>query len=148
MILITIILSFGYLCLLTWFLIGWLKLKSTSIKNGEPKIRFSIIVPARNEEDNIINTIKDIAEQDYPEELFEVIIIDDDSSDQTYHLALKKIEALKLIYPNFRVLKLTEDEIYTSGHKKRAIEYGIGLALNEWIVTTDADCRRGEHWLS
>lgn len=146
--LIAVIFSVGYLWLLIWFLLGWLKLKRPSKKITESDIGFTIIVPARNEEDNIINTIEDLAGQNYPHNLFEVIIIDDDSTDNSFQFALEKIEAIKSIYPNFRLLKLPKEEIYISGHKKRAIEYGIGLAKKEWIITTDADCRRGKYWLS
>jgi cellulose synthase/poly-beta-1,6-N-acetylglucosamine synthase-like glycosyltransferase len=148
MIVIAVIFSIGYVFLLGWFLIGWLNLKSPLKKIIEPVTRFSIIIPARNEEDNMINTIEDLAGQYYPHELFEVIIIDDDSTDQTYQISHAKIEAIKTVYPNFRLLKTPADVIYTSGHKKHAIEYGVDQAENEWIITTDADCRRGKFWLS
>lgn len=148
MILITIIFSIGYLFLLIWFLIGWYKLKKPLKRKDNPTICFSIVIPARNEQENIINTIEDLAGQDYPHEFFEVIIIDDDSSDQTHLLAIEKIEAIKSIYPNFRLIKLPNDDLMKSGHKKRALELGIGKARHEWIVATDADCRRGKYWLA
>ena len=147
MIFIAIIFSLGYFCLLIWFLKGWLNLKISNKLVDEPKTGFSIIVPARNEQYNILNTINDLVSQVYPGELFEVIIVDDDSTDQTYQLANERFEDLKLLYPNFSLFRVPSEQIYSSGHKKRAIEYGISLAKFEWIVTSDADCRRSKYWL-
>jgi len=147
MIAIAVIFVFGYLLLLVWFLSGWLRIKSPLKTALNPVISFSIIVPARNEEHNITSTIKDLAAQNYPPELFEVIIVDDDSDDHTFSLAQTKINTVNKIYPNFKLIRLKKDEKILSGHKKQAIESGISLSKYDWIVTTDADCRRGENWL-
>ena len=61
MIIAAIIFSVLYFLLLLWFLTGWLKLKPSVNGIAKPEIRFSIIVPARNEEANILKTIEDLA---------------------------------------------------------------------------------------
>lgn len=75
---------------------------------SDPKLRkvnfqhpdlVSILIPARNEEDNIIGLLQSIKEQDYPH--YEVIILDDDSSDQTFSICEKFAAA----NPSFRVIK-------------------------------------------
>jgi len=147
MITTAVIFSFGYILLLIWFLSGWLRLKAPLKTVQQTKIGFSILVPARNEENNIITTIDDLASQNYPPELYEVIILDDDSDDLTFSLARAKIDELNKIFPNFKLIRIPNDENITSGHKKRALEYGINQAKNNWIVTTDADCKRGSNWL-
>ena len=71
-----------YSVLLIWCWIGWRSLPVfKSSRDGS--ISISIIIPARNEENNIGNLLQCIEEQDYPVDLFEVIVIDDHSTDKT-----------------------------------------------------------------
>ncbi|MBS1621899.1 MAG: glycosyltransferase [Bacteroidetes bacterium] len=102
-----------------------------------PKTTISVIIPARNEEKNIGLLLQKIKEQSYPENLFEVIVIDDHSEDKTAEI-VKNYNAVTLI-------RLQENNI--NSYKKKAIETGIALAKNELIVTTDADCIPGPDWL-
>lgn len=93
------------------------------------KIPFvSIIVPAWNEEKGIARTMKSILKIKYPQDKFEIIVIDDGSTDQTYNIALKY--ACKMI----KVFKLKKNQ-----GKYAALNYGISKAQGEIIVTTDAD---------
>jgi glycosyltransferase involved in cell wall biosynthesis len=75
---------------------------------SDPKLRkvnrmhhdlVSILIPARNEEANILALLQSIKQQDYHD--YEVIILDDDSSDQTYAIC----EAFAAGNPRFRVIK-------------------------------------------
>ncbi|HEY1056904.1 MAG TPA: glycosyltransferase, partial [Emticicia sp.] len=99
--------------------------------------------PVRNEASNIIRLLKDLERQTYPKDRFEVIVADDDSTDNTFALlkSFEKITSLKLI-----INSLSPEENNASP-KKRAINSSIKLALGELIVTTDGDCRVGEKWL-
>jgi cellulose synthase/poly-beta-1,6-N-acetylglucosamine synthase-like glycosyltransferase len=74
--------------------------------------------------------------QDYKRELFELIIIDDNSSDSTREIAsgYKNIK-------NIKVLRNPE-----SG-KKKAIRTGVEACAGELVITADADCRAGRGWL-
>jgi len=96
----------------------------------------SIIVACRNEQENLTDLLNDLKAQDYPENLFEVIIIDDNSTDRTFELA-SGFKDLK----NLTVLK------NPGRGKKEAIRTGVGLSLSDLIITTDADCRMGREWL-
>lgn len=101
-------------------------------------IRFSVIIAARNEEENIGPLIEDLQQQHYPSHLYELIIVDDHSTDSTAEVVKK--------YPGIKLVQLTGMQI--NSYKKKAIETGISVSANEWIVTTDADCRLQPDWLS
>lgn len=102
-----------------------------------PNIRFSVIIPARNEERNIGRLLESLSNQTYPGDLFEIIVIDDHSTDATAGV-VRKFEKVKLV-------QLTDSGI--NSYKKKALERGIAVAQNEWIVCTDADCAAGPEWL-
>ncbi len=102
----------------------------------------SIIIPFRNESEYIVRNVKSIINQNYPVNKYEVIYIDDNSSDDS----LKKITEVNKP-DNIKVLSLPE-EYSPNAHKKRAIRYGIEKSKGEIIVTTDADCIYSNNWLS
>jgi cellulose synthase/poly-beta-1,6-N-acetylglucosamine synthase-like glycosyltransferase len=103
----------------------------------------SVIIPVRNEANNIIHLLKDLENQSYDKEKFEVIVADDDSTDNTLTLlkSFQKVTSLRLI-----IHPLPPKENNASP-KKRAINSSIQLANGDLIVTTDGDCRVGENWL-
>lgn len=128
--------------------LAWISVKEISnlqsaICNLQSSV--SIVIAARNEENNISNCINDIIKQNYPKELFEIIIVDDASTDNTVN-SIEKI-ILKNSDCKINLLKL-KDDTTISAHKKRAISEGIKNATRELIITTDADCRMNENWLS
>ncbi len=107
---------------------------------------FSIIIPARNEANNIYDCVLSILNQSYPKELFEVIVVDDYSTDDT----AKIVQALQLANSNLHLICLEE---YLKGttlnaYKKKAIEIAIAQSKSEWIITTDADCIAKKEWLT
>ena len=101
----------------------------------------SIIIPFRNESQNIVANLKSIESQLYPSEKFEVVYVNDFSEDNSLELLKSNIEK-----NNVRVLSVPED-YSKNAHKKRAIRYGIENAKGGIIVTTDADCIYNEEWL-
>lgn len=102
-----------------------------------PGIFVSVIIPCRNEENNIEELLGCIARQDYPSGNFEVIVVDDHSEDDTY----KKASSFKLL----RNLQVIPGE---GTGKKNAIRSGISISRGNLIVTTDGDCRMGSDWLT
>jgi cellulose synthase/poly-beta-1,6-N-acetylglucosamine synthase-like glycosyltransferase len=115
----------------------WKNIPVFSIAKYTPSLKISIVVPARNEEKNIAHLLQDLQTQTYPKDLFEIIIVDDHSSDAT-------VEVVKS-FPRIKLVQLSGLAI--NSYKKKAIETGIMVAEKEWIVTTDADCRMGSKWL-
>lgn len=100
-----------------------------------PKTKFSIIVPFRNEEQNLPVLLESLSNLNYPTDFFEVILVDDNSE-------------LRFQISEFRFKIVVVDNVRTSNSpKKDAISTAIPLAKYEWIITTDADCIVKKNWL-
>lgn len=93
----------------------------------------SVIICARDEEENLDKFLPLILEQDYSD--FEVIVVNDSSSDNS-DIVLKKLSQQ---YSNLRTTEIKKDEKFTHG-KKLALTIGIKAAKNEHLLFTDADC--------
>lgn len=106
-----------------------------------PKEFVSIIVPFRNEEKNIVKTYINLTSQNYPQEKFEIVFVNDSSVDNSLQL----IENLSH-KENVFVYSVPKN-YSTNAHKKRAIRFGIEKSRGEIIVTTDADCIHPKDWL-
>lgn len=114
--------------------------KDTQDNNPENHAKFSIIVAAKDEADKIENLISVLSKINYPKENYEVIIVDDNSNDDTFHLAKKLINGLE----NFTISSVSNKKY----EKKRgALDYGISLAKYPNIAITDADCVPEANWL-
>ncbi len=110
-----------------------------SPRSKEPLPALSVIICARNEAENLQRHLPAVLAQDYPD--YEVIVVDDDSADDTPAL----LRRLAAEYPRLRALRLSPK---TSPGKKAALAYGITAAQNEWLVFTDADCTpASSYWL-
>ena len=121
---------------------GWVLIPEyVKEKAQQPGTKVSILIAARNEEDNIAHTISDILAQDYPEELLELIVIDDHSTDSTSAVVRSFTDS------RVKLIVLNEKEKLNS-YKKKAISEAINVATGELIVTTDADCRMHNKWLA
>src|SRR5436190_6628158 len=82
---ITLILSIAYALFILWCLLGWNLLNEVpAVQQTKPQGTFvSVIIPARNEAENILNCLDGLLRQNYPSHLFELIIVDDHSTDDT-----------------------------------------------------------------
>ncbi|MCS7075020.1 MAG: glycosyltransferase, partial [Bacteroidia bacterium] len=100
----------------------------------------SVIIPVRNEAANIVRCLHSIESQDYPVPNYEIILVDDNSEDNTVVLAKS------LDIPNLRILHSTGNTKYA--YKKVAITYAISQAKGEIILTTDGDCVVPRQWIS
>jgi len=126
---------------LAYLIRGWALLKTPVSSAKAPATKVTILIAARNEEEKIHLTIEDILAQDYPAELFELIIADDHSTDRTSEIISSYADR------GVRLLQLWDDKALNS-YKKRAITETIKLANGDFLVCTDADCRMGPQWLS
>jgi biofilm PGA synthesis N-glycosyltransferase PgaC len=101
----------------------------------------SVIICARNEEENLKNFLPAVLEQDYPD--FEVIVVNDCSEDESYIVLGEYLKK----YPNLKVSTIIKDTKFSHG-KKFAQFIGIKAAKNEILLFTDADCKpESEKWL-
>ena len=148
-IIITIVLFVIYAGLIIYYRQSWVQLP---ISNSHPdsyweetgnqlQTNISVIIPARNEEENIKACLESIVNQLYPVP-FEVIVVDDFSTDRTAAIvssfADKNVTLISL-------KDFTKEEL--NSYKKKAIEIAISKAKGELIVTTDADCIVPGLWL-
>lgn len=110
-----------------------------------PSIKFSVIIPARNEKDIIEACLTSVLHQTYPAIFFEVIVIDDHSTDNTAAI----IRNMQKQYSNLHLIQFEEvlQGRQLNSYKKKAIEYAISKSSGDWIVTTDADCIVTSNWL-
>lgn len=102
----------------------------------------TILIAARNEEDSILACIQSCLNQNYPSNKLEVIVVDDQSEDDTYDL-LESFEDPRFVHMRLGVYKRTT----IKGSKKKAIAYGVNHAKGELIFTTDADCLVAPDWI-
>ncbi len=143
-------LSFQFLyTLLTLVLwVAWQRIPAFGKPGSVAETRISVIVVVRNEESNIGGLLETIAAQTYPKRQFEVLVVDDFSTDAT--AAIVNEFARKAGF-TLRLLELKdcpEHSFPAGGYKKKAIEWAVGQAVGELIVTTDGDCLVPENWLS
>lgn len=135
----TAVLAVGYAAIVLRLFFGVRKLK----KGENTQQHFvSVIVAARNEEQNIGLCLEALTGQTCPADSFEIIIVDDRSSDGTAAI----VEEFRRRAPN---VKLIQIEKVPAGiaPKKNAIAQGIDAARGEIILTTDADCAPAPGWV-
>jgi len=126
-----IYLCYALLCIYLWH--------TNSQQQEEPpstQLDLSVIIIARNEAENIRTTLESIRVSNYPEDRYEVILMDDHSEDKTIEIA----ESLD--WDNLRVLSLKNYDLLTLGyaHKRAALYYAVAEARMPYILQMDADC--------
>lgn len=110
-------------------------------KAESPTVPISVIISARNEEDNLAKNLPYILEQDYPN--FEVIVVNHQSVDGTEYI----LKAFQNSYPHLRVITLKPDKHLAFG-KKLPLTVGIKGTKHNHLVLTDADCvPASDQWL-
>ncbi len=133
-------LSIAILFLLNLLLLFSLKRLNSGSKNESHEVNISIVIAAKNEADNINALIESIKSLDYPNEMFEVILVDDSSTDDT----LSKMREQTEFLINFSVF--STKTLGASG-KREALSLGISNSKYPYILITDADCRPERNWL-
>ncbi|MEX0602891.1 MAG: glycosyltransferase [Bacteroidota bacterium] len=103
----------------------------------------SILVAARNEEGTIQRCLHALLAQEYPPDFWEVIIVDDGSTDRTG----ERVRAIAKENPPVSLISLPNDDVGRIGRKPTALDQGIRKARGEVILTTDADCSMGRQWV-
>ena len=128
--------SFTLLLWLTWWRIPYVR---PAIPAGTGP-RITVIIPVRNEAENLPLLLDDLERQTYRN--FDVIVADDSSTDDTLAIARERARQV-----SYRLHPLPLSDERTASPKKRAITQSIANADGELIVTTDGDCRVGPRWL-
>lgn len=134
-----------YMLLLLVYFIGWVMIKPFTPNDEREHLNFTIIIPARNEEHAITACLESIAKQQYPHACWEVIVVNDYSTDGTAQVVERFIQQ----HPQLNIQQLHMHE-HPQQHrlKKAAITFAIQKASYHHIILTDADCSRGHNWLA
>ncbi len=134
-----------YSAIIIYYRQSWCSIKTYVVDplQQHEKIFVSIIIAARNEEKSIETCLSSLRNQTYLADAFEIILIDDHSTDATVEIAYG------LEIHNLKIIQLKD---FTGGkkinsYKKKAIESAIDTARGELIMTTDADCTLPPKWI-
>jgi cellulose synthase/poly-beta-1,6-N-acetylglucosamine synthase-like glycosyltransferase len=145
------LLAIAYAGLIITYLCAWRALpKGVLPEDFAPKNTLSILIPARNEADRIEACLQSILETDFPNNLLDIIILDDFSEDETVRVVQQFSEKLTHFGPSIRCIQLAEHlpaEARFTANKKKALELGVAQTKGPIIVTTDADCVVPKNWL-
>lgn len=154
MILISILFYSYIICILA-FVFGFNKVAEFNTKVASEITTFSVIIPFRNEANNLPKLLASINELSYPKELVEFIFVDDNSSDNSVEIVEKfiacQVERSRNLQPLYSSQRdnfiLIKNKRTSNSPKKDAISIAIKNVKNNWIVTTDADCMVPKNWL-
>lgn len=103
--------------------------------------RFSVIIPFRNEAENLPELLNSIENLKYSAQSFEIIFVNDASEDNSETIVSEAIKESKYS------IMLIQNKRVSKSPKKDAISEAIKGVDFEWIVTTDADCKLPKNWL-
>jgi poly-beta-1,6-N-acetyl-D-glucosamine synthase len=136
------VLIFALVVQLFYYLFFFIRVSTYKKQNPAKEFQpVSIVICARNEDDNLVTNLPLIFSQDYPE--FEVVVVNDCSYDLTGDV----LEEFAKKHTNLRIVTIKEDEYYQHG-KKVAVMMGIKGSKHELLVLTDADCKpSSDKWL-
>lgn len=136
---ITLILVFTYSLTILVFIAGMRKRRSGSMP---PLEKVTVIIAARNEEASIGNILNDLCRQSYPRDRYEIIVINDHSTDGTAKVVRRFVDRTS----NIQLLHVREIPPNFSP-KKYAMQTAVEKASGTLILATDADCRVGPDWI-
>ena len=134
-----------YLTSIGCLIYGFDKVEETKVLDLKPKTKFTIIIPFRNEAQNLPHLIASIQKLSYPKNLYEIILVDDHSEDESLKIIdTKLIKNKSKVTTNIRII---QNQKVSNSPKKDAITTAIAIANFEWIISTDADCVLPKYWL-
>ncbi len=105
--------------------------------------KYTVVIAARNEENNISHCLSSVINQDIGENRYEIIVVDDRSTDSTAETVKQFVNS----HGNIQLVKIEQTAPGISP-KKHAVQQGVQRAKNEFVVFTDADCVVPDTWLS
>ena len=143
-----ILINVFYCAALIWLYHHWqrIPLQNNAVPvTAESPLRLTVVIPVRNEAANIIALLEDLCSQQGVPGAFDIIVVDDQSTDETRTLVEQFQERTSC---PITFLSLNVPPGFIGSHKKLAITQAVAATQHEIIVTTDGDCRVGPHWLA
>lgn len=139
MTLLFLILGSLYFLIIFYFLSGINRIYPEEFSTS---LTVSVLVPARNEEDQIIQCLQSLWAQDYPKDLYKVYVVDDHSTDNTGELVEEYIRDK----PNFSLLTHQKDPVRAT-FKKQALKFALEKVNSDIVMTIDADSVALPSWI-
>jgi cellulose synthase/poly-beta-1,6-N-acetylglucosamine synthase-like glycosyltransferase len=136
---ISIVVVTAYALLILSYYSGWIKSPVFKQNKISQDIFVSIVVAVKDEASKISNLLELLTRQNYNPDKFEILIVNDHSTDETRN----ECSAYFSTFKNLIWFDLPDN---LSG-KKNAIRHGVSKARGELIITTDADCTMNNHWI-
>ncbi len=130
-----------YVVLISAFIYGFQNKPSIACRESKPFVKFSVVIPFRNESKHLPKLLESLSQLDYPSSSFECLFVDDDSDDDSARIIEKWTSQSQIN------AKIVSNIRRSKSPKKDAIETAIEYSENEWIITTDADCSIPSKWL-
>ena len=140
-----IIIIVFYLFTIAVLVIGFDKVKDFNLRDLQSKNKFTVIIPFRNEAENLRELLSSIYRLNYPITHFEIILVNDESQDNSIEIINTFIPKSNL--KNSASITVIDNLRRTNSPKKDAISSAIKKAKYDWIITTDADCVLPKYWL-
>ncbi len=140
LVLVPILILSLYTVILILFSIGLWGAKNAAYRDPKEDTRVTLLIPFRNEAENLPGLLNDLYSQTYPSSMFQVVFVDDHSDDNSRKL----VESLTANRNGYSCLTLPIDKM----GKKDALHVGMQHAENDWIIQVDADCRIGNGFIA
>ncbi|WP_250433221.1 glycosyltransferase family 2 protein [Hanstruepera flava] len=130
-----------YALLIGGYIYGFNKAPDFFISDIQPQTKFTIIIVFRNEAENLPELIESLKNLNYSRNHFEIIFVNDDSTDNSIEIIKTNTEKTHLDF------QLINRDVKTNSPKKDAIQTAVRNVKSSWIITTDADCIVPKYWL-
>ncbi len=134
------LLAVAYLILMVLFAVGTWRSRYPSDRASRPSV--SIIIAARNEEENIGRCLRSMCGLTYPREKLEILVVDDRSTDRTAEI----VRGFSAKSDSIRLITAHQPTDHLRG-KANAVNQGMGASRGEIILFTDADCEVQPGWV-
>ncbi len=139
---ILLLISALYLILIWYLIFGWNRVAVFQLQQLPSTIQFSVIIPFRNESENLPTLLYSLSALKYPKDLFEILLVNDESEDDSKAICLD----FQQKHPELQI-RILDNNRRSNSPKKDAILTAIENSGFEYIITTDADCEVPLYWL-
>lgn len=135
-----------YIFLLIAALFSWLSMNKKRVQADcfSLQEKITVLIPVRNEAATILLLLEDLNKQSFPRSQFEVIVLDDYSTDETALLVQSFLPKAQF---QLRLIQPIQTPFSRYSPKKQALTQGVAAAEGTIILTTDGDCRVGSRWI-
>lgn len=137
-----LLLATFYFIIILYFFTGIFRIPAERPASTSSSLTVTVLVPARNEEKNIIRCLESLWQQSYPRNRYNVIVIDDHSTDKTAEL----VETCIRNKANFELLRHKKDPV-RSTFKKEALNFALEKVDSDIVMTIDADSVALPNWI-